>query len=200
MSILFDHEKQKQFASFGVEYLDRSQAAYLKLAELLAYGIADGVEEVPYDTPLIKEGALISAFNELFKYPVMISAGLAEIVDQALKRLSFAEPSTYAYDLMFAAKSGLEVAVGHMIGGLEINGKLRTIYSAMIPTSDEVFASTGQEWIVLFCLAKEAFAMLDLEENEKRQGSEYAGYSAYQQNGGAEDYWTWTAKQAMIAA
>jgi hypothetical protein len=42
--------------------------------------------------------------------------------------------------------------------------------------------------------------MLDLEENEKRQSSEYAGYSAYQQNGGAEDYWTWVAKQAMIAA
>jgi hypothetical protein len=48
-----------------------------------------------------------------------------------------------------------------MIGGLEINNQLQTIYSAMIPTSNEVFYSTGQEFTVLFCLADEVFSVLE---------------------------------------
>ena len=164
-SMISGTEKQKAFAQSGVKYTDLSQADYLKVAELVAYGFDSTGNgrglKLPKTLALVREGVLLSALNALFKYPVVAGVELVKVVDKALATVPGAEASTYAYDLMFAARTGLEVVAGHMIGGLEINNQLQTIYSAMIPTSNEVFYSTGQEFTVLFCLADEVFSVLE---------------------------------------
>jgi hypothetical protein len=104
---------------------------------------------------LALDGSLVSALNAILLHPAMVGAKL----NKALAKDKDITASAKA--LFTAAKTGVEVAPGNVLGTLQIGSKLETIYSAMVPTSDQVFQCTGQEFNLLFCLAEEVFPVPD---------------------------------------
>ena len=140
----------------GIDYAGFAPGVYLRMAEVLAHGLDnDGRGRLPRTLKLVLDGSLVSALNAILLHPAMVGAKL----NKALAKDKDITASAKA--LFTAAKTGVEVAPGHVLGPLQIGSKLETIYSAMVPTSDQVFQCTGQEFNLLFCLAEEVFPVPD---------------------------------------
>jgi hypothetical protein len=132
------------------------------MAEVLAHGLDnDGRGRLPRTLKLVLEGSLVSALNAMLLHPAMAGAKLIKAIDKAQAKDKEVSALNYAKALFTAAKIGVEVAPGHVLGTLQIGSKLETIYSAMVPTSDQVFQCTGQEFNILFALAEEVFPVPD---------------------------------------
>ena len=146
----------------GIDYAGFAPGVYLRLAEVLAHGLDnDGRGRLPRTLKLVLDGSLVSALNAILLHPAMAGAKLTKAIDKALAKDKEVSALNYAKALFPAAKTGVEVAPGHVLGTLQIGSKLETIYSAMVPTSDQVFQCTGQEFNILFALAEEVFPVPD---------------------------------------
>lgn len=142
----------------GIDYAGFAPKRYLRLAEVLAYGLDnDGRGRLPGTLKLVLEGSLVSALNSLLRHPAMVGSKLNKVLTKD-KEVSTLD---YARALFTAAKAGIEVVPGHVLGTLQIGSKLEPVYCAMVSTSDQVFQCTGQEFNILFCLAEEVFPVPD---------------------------------------
>ncbi|MEO1522533.1 MAG: hypothetical protein AAFU78_17380 [Cyanobacteria bacterium J06633_2] len=137
----------------------------LRRAELLVDAVRQDLIELVDD-----DSELLSELGKSFKFPLKLSKALESKIAEAIAQRPHTSYAGYAQDLFSVVFSATarkeEVAAGHIstdvcLGGSEDN--LLKVYTAMVPTSDEVFQATKQEMMIFYGLDEEVQA-LDREQ------------------------------------